>query len=389
MKKRFVEIFNEILSKHPIFNKTIVSTKFPVKERPKFALIIRSFSGSSQEMSMDNFECVRYGYACLANMVNAPANSIEWVKDDTFNIKNMSPHGYYIVRMIEEDQFVVDPYLWVDDEILKVEFIGPEGPGAWCNQKPVNPGSETIFTTYGEILKRNIDYTIDYNLGKVLFKTDPNEFGILTIDYQTLGTQKGPFKIGRFETNNNAIPGVILAFGDRIQKGDEQVVVISHSPEEVANCYTGRWNSSMEIICVGQDPDQQERLLDFVISTLWADWQDPLVNEGIEIQTYTMSGESEDLEMEIPEEYNFTGGISLEITTDWHMETPLISTIRGITPVFGLETVKMKMDNLTAAKYESTFDERMNNSGHQIGLVPSTNPIITQPCVYKVDTRKY
>lgn len=85
---------------------------------------------------------------------------------------------------------------------------------------------------------------------------------------------------------------------------DEQVVVVEKEQNTVAKVFGGRWIMDMDIIAVAQDTDQQERLLDFTVTSLWAEYQDALANQGIAIQDFSLSGESEDLEVEIPEEYN-------------------------------------------------------------------------------------
>lgn len=334
---------------------------------------------------MDNFLTTRQGYSALGNITGVRGYSVEWVKDDTFNLDKLSPPGFYIVRMTEDNEFVVDPYYTTFNEDLS----GLQGyPVVFLKNKPININSEVILSEFGERLKRDVHYRIDYSNGEVTFLVNTDDFGKIVADYQTLGVTKGPYKIDRYEANNVAIPGVILAFGDRLQKGDEQVVILDKQMRDVAQCYAGRWQLAMDMYVVGQDADQQERITDFVISSLWAEWQDPLVNEGIEIESYALSGESEDLELEIPEEYSFTGGISLSLIVDWHAEQPIISEVRAVSTVFGLDSLKDKMSDLNQVRYEESYDSRMNGSGHQLGLQPS-GVVLLQPSPYEVKTRVY
>ena len=389
IKKKFVLIFQDILRQHPIFKKAEVFTKFPDKERPKFALLIRSVSGSSQKLGLDNFGGTRQGYSSLANLKEISGNSIEWIRDDRKNIKDIAAPGYYIVRMIEEKSFVVDPYLLVDDEIIELRLLG-QSEGAIIKNPPINPNSEKIFSTDGLDLKPNIDYTINYSTGEIYFTQSVREFD-LRIDYQSIGEQLGPFSIDYYTSNNIAIPGVTLAFGDRLKKGDEQVVIVEKQIRDIARIFTGRWNLSLDITGIAQDPDQQERLVDYAISIFWAEWQHRLTEEGIHVSDFSLSGESEDMELEIPEEYYYTGGISFTAETDWEMEIPLISEIRRMNVAVGLDSLKRTLTDEKEDRFVSSqFDDRMVNSGHQLGMQATRlEPIITRPSLQNVKTRKY
>lgn len=398
VKKRLTLVFQDILAKHPIFEKTKVYTKFPQDERPKTALIIRSISGASQKLSLDNFIAIHRGFCSLANLKGIPGNSIEWVRDDQDHTNQMSSPGFYIVKITNHDPntnnftFTVDPYLIADDEQLNITYIKNK-EGAILKNHPVNPNSEIIYSQSHQFeFKRDIDYTIDYSSGEILFSASVKKYELITIDYQILSSQLGPFTTEYYALDNKAIPGIVIAFGDRLKVGDEQVVVVEKQQTTVSKVFGGRWQMSVDIIGIAQDPDQQERLVDFAITSLWADYQDALANEGINIIDFSLSGESEDLEVEIPEEYNYTGGISFTVETDWEIFVPMISELRRINYSYGEENFKNGIDYLTETKYETNqYDERMINTDHQRGLqiTPSLDSYQVRPSPFRVTTRKY
>ena len=382
LKKRFVLIFSEIFLDHPIFKKVEVFTKFPKEDRPKHALMIRSISGSSQKLGMDNFVRTARQFSTLANLKGLPGNSIEWVRDDEKNLDNISAPGFYVVKMITERSYIIEPYLFVNDELLNIEFI--EGKqGAWLKNKPVNVDSEYIFSDQRYEFKKDIDYTIDYENSKILFLTTiDTDHEDIYIDYQTVEAVSEEIPVELYTANNAVIPGVILAFGDRLRKDDVQVVVVDKEQRAVAKVYGGRWQMSCDLIGLSQDDDQQERLVDYAISMFWANWQDHLVDAGINVFDFSLSGESEDLEVDVPEEYFFTGGISFTAETDWELHVPLISEIRRISLTYGNEGLKQGMTYGKEVKYEELeFDERMINSGHNAGLqiIPPMNPVVMEP----------
>ena len=190
--------------------------------------------------------------------------------------------------------------------------------------------------------------------------------------------------------DNQAIPGVILAFGDRIQVGDEQVVSIEPKIRDTARMFTGRWQTSVDIMVVGQDTDQQERIVDYLISIFWAEYQDRLVDEGINVYDFSLSGESEELEIEEAEEYNFVGGLSFTAETDWQLKFPLLSEVRRINIAFAQDSLRQTLTDEKEGLLDQSYDGRMINSGHQIGLqVDSPLPVVVQPSSIRVKTRVY
>ena len=262
LKKRFVIIFQDILDKHAQFRDFVtVDTKFKEEERDKYQVILRGFTGQSQKLSLDNFGATARSYSALANLKGVFGASIEWVIDDTLNnADKMSPPGYYVVSVISEDtvnktwEFIVSPFYKVIGELIDPEAIIGGFPSSQLDNQPVNPGSEAVFDeVQGLELKRDIEYTIDYETGIIKFIGDISEYGTLKVDYQVIGEEMGPFQIERYMGTNEAIPGVVLAFGDRIQKGDEQVVALEATVRETAKIYTGRWQTSIDVMVVGQE----------------------------------------------------------------------------------------------------------------------------------------
>jgi hypothetical protein len=400
LKKRFVFVFQDIFRDHPIWNKVSVITKFPEEERPKYALLIRSASGNSLKLSLDNFIRTNYAFSGLANLKGINGKSIEWVRDDHNNMDKLSAPGFYVVKITadistdekEQYNFVVDPFLVVNDEPLTLEDHVSGKKTVVLKQLPVNPDSEVIHIDGGDELKRNINYVIDYDSGRIIFNDDTNDYGNVSCDYQVIGAELGPFVIEPYSLNNDAVPGVIIAFGDGIKVNDEQVVFVEKEEKPTAKVFGGRWNMTISLIAVSLDSDQQERLSDYAVSMFWAEWQDKLVNEGILIHDFTLS-EAEEEEMDLPSEYNYTGGIDFNVDTDWELHVPLISELRRINPYYGNESFKQTQSDLKEALYEKEqFDIRMVNAkNNQFGiqmLMPSDSAVMLPSNPYKQFDRK-
>jgi len=380
LKKRFCLIFQEIFQAHAEWNKVDVFTKFPKQDRPKHALLVRSISGSSQKLSLDNFIATHRGYSTVANLKGIHGNSIEWVRDDIRNLDKLASPGYYVVTMTEKYKFKVQPFLNIINEELELDFIMGQD-GAHLKSKPVNPRSEKILADT-TLLKPNIDYIMDYNDGIIKFNIDTDSFDVYTADYQVIGDQSEEYPIDIYQLNNTAIPGIILAFGDNLKEGDEQVVIVEQNKRDIAKVFGGRWQLGIDLIVAAQDDDQQEKILDYAVSHLWADWQDKLTEEGINIGEFSLSGESEDLEIEVAEEYNYTAGISFQVETDWELFKPLVSEVRSMNLFYGAQGFKNNLQFEDEIKYEENQpDVRMIGSEHGMGIqiVPKCEPIVFKP----------
>jgi hypothetical protein len=399
-KKMLVLILQDIISRHPFFADTVqVYTKFPEIDRPKMAIVVRAASAGGQKLAFDNFVTTDHSFCTLANLKGVAGRSIEWVKDDVKNIDKMSAPGFYVVRITEhqensnEFKFVIDPYLFVE-ETLNIQFL-KNTDGAILSNIPINPKTEVIYSQKNQFdFKPDLDYTIDYTTGEILFKSEVKQYEPIICEYQVLGTEQGPFITEYYKVDNKAIPGVAISFGDRLKVGDEQVVFIDKAKKPVALVHGGQWILQVSCILLCQDPDNQERLADYVMTALWSEYQTRLTNSGLNILEFNISAEAEDLENEVGEEYSFTASIDMQIETYWELHTPLITELRRISFAYGEESYKDKLDyNTQQEEYEiREFDDRMVSNRHNLGLqlVPSLDPYTTQPAPFPiVKTRKY
>lgn len=334
LKKILIQELQDLFKDHPFFGDNLVITnKFQHKERPKYAIVIKAASGNSLKLGLDNFKGMIESYVTLANLKNQYGRAIEWVREDLENVANLVKPGYYIIRMtdVSKDnvgQFVVEPYLTVADELLEIKHEGFNK--VYLQHNNINPSSDYILSENGQILRRNDHYTINYNNGEVTFLKPIDDFGQLTADYQYIGAQTGPFEVEVETANNVAIPGVVLAFGDQFKKDAVQVVVVYPSRQEVAKAYIGKWNMRLDISAYAQDTDTQEQLVDLTSMFLWSVLQEKLVNEGIYLDNFALSGESEEDEEKASDELAYLGGLSFDVSVEWEVHQPVLGVIKKI-----------------------------------------------------------
>ena len=164
------------------------------------------------------------------------------------------------------------------------------------------------------------DYTFDPTTGVVTLLSPLVSGTRLEADYNYPVASSGPFGLKRDTSNNEAIPGVILAFGKQLQNGDKQAVVIHESLVPVADEYGGRWEVSLDMDIITRDPATREEISEMVLMYFFGIRKEALTDEGLEIYDDTA------------QDYYFNSTVSLSLQCDWAIQVPKPLTIERITP---------------------------------------------------------
>jgi len=329
VKKIIIQELQELFKDHPVFSDELVITnKYSFEERPKYAIIVKTASAKSQKLSLDNYKGIVQSYVTLANLKNTPGRMIEWVREDVANISNVVKPGFYVVEMVEDDQFTVSAYLTVADEVLTIETNGFEH--AFLQHQNINPNSELVLTETGRRLQPNEHYTIDNSTGEITFLQPTEDYETISVDYQYIGNVTGPFTVQPETVDQLAIPGVVLAFGNFLKKGGLQVVVVYPDRQEVAKSYLGKWNMTLSLGAVAQDTDTQEQLIDLASMYIWSVLQEKLVNDGIYVSEFNIGGESEDDEVKSANELSYMGDLSFNVDVEWEAFQPILGVIKNV-----------------------------------------------------------
>jgi len=159
----------------------------------------------------------------------------------------------------------------------------------------------------------------------------------LQADYRWPDESRGPFPIVEQHANNSAIPGVVLAFGRRVEIGDQQAVVVQPIRYPSALEYGGRWTMSMEFEITARDVYDQREIYDWSIMALYAIARGRLSTEGIEILSVGLGGESEEVYDETGDDYLYSAIFTMEVETEWAVHVPLNVWLRQAAPLTNAE----------------------------------------------------
>lgn len=347
-KRRFILELRRFWQYHPKYRDLVehIQGKYSFRERPSYGIILKTSSANHVQLSADNYLGVVQSYVMLARYKDKPGLSIEWVREDAVAIRDNegvfpSPPGIYFIEITEATEssppYSVEPsYEFMVDPLLEItnETATKVNDFTWMVSNPYHAGSTRVFEMPGSIpLVRGVNYTESPTTGEIVL-TIPLESGsYLSVDYRYPGASTGPWKIQENFAHKMAIPGCVLAFGRRVQKGDILAVVVNSRRQPAALEYGGKWDISLDFDIVARDPYAQQEITDATVMYLWGVARNRLSTEGIEITAVSMGGETEEIFDETADDYFYNASFSVQTQTDWSIHVPLSATIRRVVPL--------------------------------------------------------
>jgi len=335
IKRRFVLELRRYWMYHPKYRDIVdhIQMKYSFRERPQYGIVLKSSSANQVVLSADNFQGTVMSYIHLAKVENYPGLSVEWVREDARAIQNNggvfpSSPGIYYIDLTSAAEFYVDPLLDATDEsVTKVSDT------SWQLQHSFLNGTLRLYEMPSSIpLEEGVNYTADPSTGDITLVQGLTGSRYLSADYRYPGTSTGPWAILENHSQNTAIPGVVLAFGRRMEAGDRLAVVVQDRRQPSALEYGGRWEINIDFDIIARDPYSQMELADQTVLYLFGVARNRLSTEGIEITNVSMGGESEEVYDENADDYYYNASISVTVQTDWSIQVPLTATIRRVTP---------------------------------------------------------
>lgn len=353
VKRRFIMELRNYWSHQPNYPDLPdnIQNKYSFKERVQYGIVLKSSSASPVQLSSDNFQGTIVSYVQLSKFEDKPGTALEWVwEDDVAIIKNggrfPSPPGIYYVRIFKADEnipeyslgqsyeFYVDPLLEVFDQLAtKVSDL------VYAVQRPYLANTMIVVEMPGAIpYVRDVNFFEEPSSGRIRLKYPLPSGTYLQASYKYPVDSIGPTLITPNNADKDVIPGVILAFGKKLQDDDVCVVRVSQDREPTADEFGGRWTISLDFDIFARDPYSQQEIADETLSYLWGVARSRLSSEGIEIRQVSMGGESEEAYDENGDDYFYTATLSVEVESDWSIHVPILSKIRRVTQLTSEET---------------------------------------------------
>lgn len=349
LKRRFIGEIQRYWSYHPKFRDYLkVQGKFSFQERPQHSIIVKNSGGSPVRLSSDNYVGMVYSHCYLSKTRTKPGLAVEWVREDLGALRannNIfpSPQGFYYIEIVEGSQggfaFYVDPLLQLEGETpSQVSFTNFQ-----LSQTPLKNSLRVFEYPSGYQLIEDTDFTLDTDVsgdltGGLTLSKPLGSGRYIQVDYLYPVESRGPFPLREMHANNKAIPGVVLAFGRRVEAGDQMVVCVQKNRQPASLEYGGHWELGLEVDIMSRDIHSQEILADETALYLSTTLRSHLSSGGIEILEVSLGGESEEIYDENGDDYFYNASISLSVRTHWSVHVPLTAYLRSVSPISRTES---------------------------------------------------
>ena len=342
LKRRLVLELQDSFSKHPIYAKIVpnIQNKYTFAERPQFGIVVKGSSANKIALSADNTIGTVMSHVMLA-YVGPPVFPLEWVREDLACLrknhgKMPTPPGIYYMEILEAPTnpqeaglYALDPLLTVTDEAV-LRFESGIEQEAQLQQIPV-PGTLRLWENHRFLYQEGVHYEVDYLTGAIRLLTRATKGGILTASYRYATSSVGPVRFHWNCADFQTLPGVILAFGKRAQKGDKIAIVVTEDRVETAIAHGGRFDASFDLDVITRDANQMEEITDLTWMYLWGQKRQSLSTEGIELTDVSIGGDSEEIYDETADDYFYNASVSVQVQADWEIHVPLPLTISRVT----------------------------------------------------------
>lgn len=330
LKRRFVGELRRHWAYHPQYRDIVdnIQGKFSFDERPQYGIIVKTGSGSHVQMAADNYRGIVNSYVYKAQFQHYPGVAVEWVREDSLQIQANggvfpSPPGVYYIDLSEDDEYYVDRLLDVSHE----QVVLSNGTNGQFQHAPLGGSVRLYEMPSGFLLQEGVNYTVDPS-GALTLNRALSQGQWVSAEYRYPGETSGPHKILPMHANNTVIPGVVIAFGRRNEKGDRVAIVVQDIRRPAAQEFGGRWSMTLDFDVMARDVYSQQEILDRSVMYLWSIARARLSTEGIEVTEISLGGESEEVYDENGDDYFYNASFSLTVETEWSLWVPLVASVQ-------------------------------------------------------------
>ena len=331
LKRRFILELRRFWATHPKYRDIVdhIQGKYSFRERPQYGIIVKTSGGNRVDLSADNFIGIIHAYPYLAKVDNYPGLSVEWVREESIAIQSNSgvfpsAPGVYFMEITAENEFYVDPLLDVYGEPVTMV----DASTGQLQNTPVTGTLRLFEMPAAYQLTEGTNYTLTPDpsgkpTGEIILTQALTGGRTLTADYRHAALSTGPHEFHPMFANNEAIPGVTLAFGERSEVGDRLAVVVQDIRRPACLAYGGQWELTLDFEVMSRDPYAQQQIADMSVVYLWGVLRAALSSEGLEITDLSLGGESEEVYDDNADDYFYNASFSLTVRTSWELHVPL------------------------------------------------------------------
>jgi len=347
-------------------------------------------SGRNNTQPADNFRQVHLtlnGKVIYAELVDGSRGMIMLptapVSGDDLRVsyyyKSIIDPGRYYIEMIDDTRFVIDPLYQVKKEKVIARTTGTESTASLDHGNLLD-GFDKLYTiktsnSHKIYLVKNSEYTLDNTSGLITFLEPLPVDTTLYADYRWVGSTMGPYDVPKgFHYKNEDLPGVVLSFSNQIKQGDKMVVIAYDQRETAAKMYSGHFRMHFDIDVFTRDPEQLADLTDHIVQEIWSNRRLDLMREGLTIEEFDPTGESEDVYDENTGDLYYKNSLALEMMTEWKKFVPYLTEILDIDTNLNAYVLNVGMSGDTGMINNPEYVVTNQNRILHLDLLPNDKP---------------
>jgi hypothetical protein len=277
-----------------------------------------------------------------------------------------SAPGRYYIEIVDSGHYVIDPLLQIKKEEV-IEITTGTELTANLDHTGLHGDFDLLYLMRGVsdekyYLVKGTDYTLDTD-GLITFLQPLSVGYTLFADYRYVVPTMGPFVIpDPLHYDADALPGVVFCFNKQIEVGDKVVVIVYPDRQLSASVYMGHYNMVFDIEVFSRHPEESAEMADHLIHEIWGNRRYLLVDEGLTIEEFDQTGESEEIYDTNTNDYYYKQSLSLQMMTEWKKFVPML---------WDIEDYDVKLyAYLKTTKYLVTPDNKV----FELQINPLTDP---------------
>ncbi len=371
-KRIIVQELRDIMTEHPRYrgDANNVQNKFSYEERPARGIIVNGTSADRVVLSADNYIGRQRSFIMVTPADGKSGNTVEWVRENQVVLSGFEPSnstfptppGSYRFRVLKvpddarsiPGEIEMEPVHTVFNEPL-ITFRWAKDFEATIPTPNLYPGSVRLWFDQRIALVPDVDYTINYETGEIVFLRDVPEGFSVTADYRYRGEKVSPIQFRRERFDVHTIPGAVIAFGDRCEVDDRFDIVVTDERVDTADVYGGKFEVEFELMVFTKDAEDREKLADYITMSV-LNRQLKLSNMGMELLEISPGSESEDTFNSDTDTYYFESTARMRLRVEWSTFIPLPAVMWRIEPF----AVSTSADSLVDSR-TSTIEATANN----------------------------
>lgn len=340
LKRRLLLEWQDSFSRHPVYQKIVpdIQADDGIAQRVQYGIVVGGANASKVQFSADNYIGTIHSHVNLC-YVGYPQFPLEWVREDLQVVRKAgrmpTPAGVYYMEILkaptgpgEAGSFIIDPLLTVGDEPLLLVQSGVENEAQLQNVPA--PGTVRLFLNGRNMLIQGYDYTVD-ETGKIQFLQHFDRGSRISAEYRYPTESIGPLDFYWNTSDATTLPGVVMAFGKRSEKGQKIAVVVTEDRTSTAEAYGGKFEVTFDCEVRARDKTQMEEIADLALMYLLVGKKSVLELEGLEVLDISLSGQSSEPIDEQGLENVFISNLTVQLRADWEMHLPMALTISRVT----------------------------------------------------------